>query len=115
MQVLIVTYLLLQLLKSDDGCQEFNPHEFSVATTVVSVDVLVVDVFEVDVLEVVSAVSTGVLFGVFSCIRIEFDVPEHASSITQSIPIAKNTVSQQLSFVLCKYCSFISGRFQEMG
>lgn len=113
-QELLVTYLLLQLLKSVDGCQVFNPHEFSIATTVVAVvvDLIVVDVLVVDVVEID---ALGVVSSVISCIPIEPDVPEHASSTTQSLPSAKNTVSQQLSLVLCKYCSFISGRFQVMG
>ena len=56
-QELFVTYLLLQLLKSVDGCQVFNPHEFSAATTVV---VVVVD-------------------------SIVFVTPVHTSSTTQSL------------------------------
>ena len=74
MQVFIVTYLLLQLLKSDDGCQEFNPHEFSVATTVVSVDVLD---------------------------SIVFVSPVHTSSTTQSLfQASKNASQQSLNFTV---------------
>lgn len=87
MQVLIVTYLLLQLLKSDDGCQEFNPHEFSVATTVVSVDVLD---------------------------SIVFVSPVHTSSTTQSLFQASKNASQQSLNFTCKYVSLRGWKFHPL-
>lgn len=88
-----MAYLLLQLLKSFDGCHVVNPQEFADAS--ISVEVVVVVTMW--------------------CSPIVVDSPEHASLTTQSLPCARNTAWQHNSFVSYKYRSRISGKFQLTG